>query len=216
MTEQDSAWVDVVDDMRVARRRQALYLGQRARRLAARVHGVARRPASCSSSRRGDFDITQVRAIDEDRRLGVLHRVAGQPDAALPLPRSTRRAVAGGAAHARRSAGTHPIRLRRTHAGRPLLLARSTCRPVTDWSPARSHGGPHAGRTTRSSRRRVGATQARAGEFLPGGRGQWRRARRLGDAARRTSTRPSKYPVLFYVYGEPAGADRDGSLGRED
>ena len=79
----------------LARRRQELHLGERAGRVDATSTSCPATGRRSGWSPRATFDVARRRrAIDEQGRLALLHRVARQPDPALSLPRpgSTARA----------------------------------------------------------------------------------------------------------------------------
>ena len=66
----------------------------------------------------GDFDVIGIVAVDRRSRLGLLHRVSQEPDAALSLPGQARRDRPG-ASFARRSKGHARL---------------SDCRPMRKWA----------------------------------------------------------------------------------
>ena len=127
------------------RRQRGVSLAQRTRRLAAHLYRAARAGGEPALITPGDFDVIELLAVDEQARLGLLHRLARQPDPALPFSRPLRR-------HRPRERVTPTAvpgcaRLR-DFAGRPLgdppVFGVRHDPNDHPGQPARSRDGPHA------------------------------------------------------------------------
>ena len=207
------------------RRREELHLDQRARRLAAPLRDLARRHQDAGSSRparstsKSGQRVRRVvrRGRGLRRRIRLLHRVARQPDAALPLPHQARRQGQAGAGHARRtSRATTTTTISPGRAlGVPHLVARSTRRRVVELDPAaRATRSCARSRTTAGckarGRPRSGAARSSSSKVDVGGGlalDGWMMKPPGFDSTKR-------YPVLFHVYGEPAAQTVHRPVGR--
>ena len=141
-TERDSAWVDVVDDLRwINGGKSFTWISERDgwRHL----YVVSRDGTKSRLVTPGAFDLHNpysafgepfVVGVDSAGRIDLLHGIAGEPDAALPLPHPARRQGQAGARHARRtSPGYHlyKISTRRTLGAPRLVALRHARRPST-------------------------------------------------------------------------------------
>ena len=211
LTEKDSTWVEVVDDVRwLDSGRRFTWVSERDgwRRLysvtrdGASIRPITHRRLRPAESRRG-----LRRAVRSGRgqrgRMDLFHRIARRSDAALSLPVATRRERGRRAGDAGGRVGDEPVL---DCAGRPTRDSHPFDVHDTPGIRARAlaepRGGAHAGRQfgiTIAAR----ATAARADAIHARADARWRSAGCVGDdAAGIRSAR--KYPVLFNVYGEPA------------
>ena len=192
LTEQDDAWVDVHDELEWLDDGKRVHLDQRARRLAARLPRLARSASEVKLLTPGRVRRDRARShVDEEERLALLHRLARQPDAAVPLPGAARRHGRRRAADAGGPAG---------HARLPDLARRRAGRS-TRWSvvrraagrragqPAGARDGAHAGRQRRRCARSVDELDARPTRVLPRRHRRRRAAGRLVHQAARLRSR---------------------------
>ena len=214
LTDHDDAWVDLQDEIHwIHDDQEFLWLSERDG-----WRHIYRVPdASGWTSPRlitpGDFDVIELVAVDQRVGLGLLHRLAQQPDPALSLPRPPRRhgpraRVAGRATgHARlpdlagrddgRSTGfRRSTRSRRRPWSACPAMRRFECSPTTRRCRASSRRSRKGGRSS------SGSTSA-TGSPLDG----WCMLPPDFDPN-------AKYPLLVHVYGEPAGQTVARSLGR--
>ena len=91
LTERDDAWVDVGDDFRwLAKGQRFAWLSERDGWQ--RVYTFARSGGEMTPVTPGGADVIQVQEVDERVGLRLLHRLAGQPDAEVPIPGAPGRA----------------------------------------------------------------------------------------------------------------------------
>ena len=125
-------------------------------------------------------------------------------DAALPLPHPARRQGQAGAGHAAGPAGLpHLQDLARRPLGIPHLFSLRHAADGRPDPPARARAGADAGREPAAARR-VARLRRGPAEFVKVDAGGGPRARRVGHEAAGLRL-DEGYPVLFHVYGEPAG-----------
>ena len=134
LTDRDEAWVDVHDDLKwLDHGRAFTWTADRDgwRRLEVvrpRGEGPPRRLT------RGDFDVISVAGVDEKGGLRLLHGLAREPDAELPLPGSARWIGQGNARDARSiSRGRTPINSLRAGGGPSTPSPRSAGRRSPSW-----------------------------------------------------------------------------------
>ena len=214
LTERDSAWVDVVDDLRwIDGGKRFTWISERDgwRHL----YVVSRDGSSARLVTPGAFDLhnpaSAFGAGVRRRRglgggMGLLHGLARQ---SRPSSTSTAR---GSTARASRSASrratspaTTATRSRPTAAGPSILSRRSARRRPWTSSGCRStsRSGPLVRQPSGSARPWPGSGAGRRSSS------RWTRA--TGSSSTRWVMKPPgfdstrRYPVLFHVYGEPAG-----------
>ena len=212
LTERDSAWVDVVDDLRwidggkrftwISERDGWRHLYVVSPRRQEQPAGDARpvRPAQSGERVRGG-----VRGRGGlGGRLDLLHGLTGQRDPALPLPHAAGRQGQAGAGHAAEAARlSHLSDLVRRPLGVSQLVR---VRRTRDRRPRPAAGHVAVRAVVRNQRQRDAVARLQRGpeEFvkLDAGRGleldAWIMKPPGFDSTKR-------YPVLFHVYGEPAG-----------
>ena len=212
LSERDSAWLDVVDDVQVAGQGRALHVGERARRLAARVSRVARRQDG-EADHAGRVRHPQPRESVRRERGARRGRACGA-GCTTSRHRTTRRSsictARGWTARARRSEsrqrvspGTHGYVV--APSGRYALHTASSfgVPPVTDLVRLPSHEVVRTLIDNAELKARLATIPRGPSEFfrVDGGSGYpldgWMIKPPGFDSTR-------KYPVLFYVYGEPA------------
>ena len=154
----------------LARRRQALHLDQRARRLAPRLcrPGGPGLPADTRLLTPGPFDVIEVEHVDEKGGLALLHRLARQRRRSAILFRTRSTAAARPSASRRRaSAARIATRSRPTGAGRFHVASAFGRPPVTDLvRAALAPAGARRSRTTRPCARRSRRSPAAPSEFF--------------------------------------------------
>ena len=211
----DATWVETCRRRADGRRRPRVPVAERARRLAARLSRRARRRRrSCSrSSTPTSIDVAGV-----DERAAGLYFLASpdNADAALSVSRAARRPRRRRARDAgRRSRARTPIDISPDGRWRSIPTRAFDAPPAIEVIELPDpQAGAGARRTTPRWRRSVGGAEPRR-----------RSSSRSTSAAACTldgwmlkpaaSIRPASYPVIVYVYGEPASQTVDRSLGRQ-
>ena len=176
LTERDSAWVDVQDDLHWLDDGQALHLDQRARRLAAPVRRLARRGARNGSSPRATFDVHPYSAFGSGLEAGVVAR-AGSTSSRRPTNPTQRYLYRGrldGSGKAERVTPGGPAGVRTPTRSRPTAGGRSTryssfgTPPVVDLVTLPDHKVVRTLVDNAKLKAAVGALAADAGRVLPG------------------------------------------------
>ena len=209
LTENDSTWVDVVDDL--------VWLdgGQEFTWVSERdgwrhVYAVSRDGKSVRLVTRGDFDVLEVEGIDD--KGGWLYYVASPDNPAqkyLFRPGSTARASPSASARGPSRAPTPTIVAQLQVRHRDLLEPRQ---------PARHPAGPAAGQPGRPH---AGGQRAAARPVAGLRRGpvEWLRFRRrtapgcLACCQAGRLRLHAQYPLLFFVYGGPGNAEVEDQWG---
>ena len=212
LTERDSTWVDVVDDLVWLKGGKAVHLGQRARRVEARVRRLARRQVGAAGDP-GRLRRARGQGRRRQGRLALLRRVARQSGPAISLPDPARRQGQG---RAHQPGG--PSRAPTPTIGSPNFKV-----AIETYS---SLGNPPVIRLVRLPGNQVIRTlvdnaplRARVAG-LRRGPVEWLTIPAAGGArmpgvlmkpADFDSTR--RYPLLFFVYGGPGNAEVEDQWG---
>ena len=212
LTERDSAWVDVVDDLRwIDGGKRFTWISERDgwRHLYVGLAGWRQDPAGDARRVRPSQPRKRLRRGLHRRRgfggrVGLLHGVARRRHAALPVPHPPRREGQAGARHAAGPARLpHLQDLERRPVGVPLVLRLGTP-TVVDLVRLPKHEKVRTLVANQRLRDAVARLRQGAAEFVKVDAGD---GLRLDGWVMKPPGFDStkRYPLLYLVYGEPAG-----------
>ena len=182
--DQDSAWVETVDDLDLAGRRQALPVDQRAGRLEPRLPRCPADGADVRLLTPGAFDVLGVSSVDAKRAAGSTSSPRRTTRPAVPLPGAAGRHRAAGASHPRGAAGVARVRHRRPDAAYALHNWSSFGTPrTTDLVALPSHQSLRVLVANTQLKERVAALRTGPAEFFSGGHRRRGVAQRLDHEA---------------------------------
>ena len=214
LTERDSTWVDVVNDLTWLNKRAELHLAQRARRLEPHLPRVARTASRSSCSRRAPSTCSM--SFPSTTRAGWVYYLASpdNPTQRYPLADAARRQGQGGAGHAGLAHGRERVQhLARRHPRVAHLLEHQHAAHDRSRAPAHPRVGAHGGHERKAQGEARGAQARHAIEFVkvPIDSGIVLN----GYVMKPADFDPAKkYPILFQVYGGPGSQTVRRFLGR--
>ena len=212
LTERDSAWVDVVDDLRwLDGGKQFTWVSERDgwRHL----YAVSRDGKTGPAGHQGQLRRARGQGHRRQGRMALLRGLARQPDPEVPLPEPARRQGQPRADQPAERAGHPYLRsIAQLQVRHRDLLAASATRPSSAWSACRATRSSARWWTTRGCARAWPGCAAARVEWLsiPAENGA-RMPGVLLKPADFDSTR--KYPLLFFVYGGPGNAEVEDQWG---